>query len=371
MRSKSALPQVPSSDYGWFHCASLGEYEQALPVIEGYIESNPSTPILLTFFSPSGFNPVVRSTPSWLREGDQICALPFDTPGRVRAFLKSVDYRIKFFATCKYEVWPELMKQLQGASVYTCIFGAHIPKGSALLRKSLVGAFLRKSWAKFSIILTQDSSSVDGLARFDIPSKALGDPRVDRVMQLALDSQPQSELQNWKGSSHLVVAGSTWRPEEISLTTLPWSTTNKLLIAPHEIDESHIEEILALFNSTSRTASLLSEDRFDTPVIIADTMGQLTSYYHLADLAVVGGGFGAGIHNILEPAAHDIKVITGPNIERFREAEKLKEDGVLNVVSESNLLASVVWSAISIEKPSGKWLASQKGCAIKIASTLP
>ena len=371
MRKKSEFPPVPSLEYAWFHCASLGEYEQASPVIESYVSLNPKTPILITFFSPSGYNPVMENPPSWIRKGDSICALPFDTPGRIRAFLKSVDYRIKFFATCKYEVWPELMKQLQGASIHTCIFGAHIYKGSALLRKSIFGAFLRNSWSQFSTILTQDSSSVEELEQFKISSEAIGDPRVDRVLQLAINAKPSADLLKWKSSSELVVAGSTWRPEEISLTTLPWSESRKLLIAPHEIEKSHIDEILSLFNSTSRIASLLSEGRLDTPVIIADSMGELTSYYHLADLAVVGGGFGKGIHNILEPAAHGIRIITGPKIRRFREAVKLKEEGVLNTVSESNLLASVVWSALSAEKPSSTWLDSQKGCVIKIVSTLP
>ena len=331
MRKKSEFPPVPSLEYAWFHCASLGEYEQAAPVIESYIPLNPKTPILITFFSPSGYNPVMENPPSWIRKGDSICALPFDTPGRIRAFLKSVDYRIKFFATCKYEVWPELMKQLQGASIHTYIFGAHIYKGSALLRKSIVGAFLRNSWSQFSAILTQDSSSVEELAQFKIPSEAMGDPRVDRVLQLAINAKPSADLLNWKSSSELVVAGSTWRPEEISLATLPWSESRKLLIAPHDIEKSHIDEILSLFNATSRIASLLSEGRLDTPVIIADSMGELISYYHLADLAVVGGGFGKGIHNILEPAAHGIRIITGPNIRRFREAVKLKEEGVLNL----------------------------------------
>ena len=209
------------------------------------------------------------------------------------------------------------------------------------------------------------------LEGFNIKSQAFGDPRVDRVLQLAQEFTPQEELINWKGNAKLVVAGSTWRPEELSLTTLPWSESQKLLIAPHEVNSKNIQEILSLFNATSPTASLLSEGRFDTPVIIADSMGQLSSFYHLADLAVVGGGFGAGIHNILEPAAHGIIIITGPNIDRFREAAKLKEEGVLNTVSESNLIASVVWSALSIEKPSSAWLESQKCCAIKIASTLP
>ncbi len=371
MRSLSNAPKIPKSEYAWFHCASLGEYEQTLPVIEEYVKSNPSTPILLSFFSPSGYNPTVKNLQSWHREQDQICALPFDTPNRVRKFLEGVEYKIKFFVTCKYEVWPELLKQLQEASIRTCLFSAHLPADSAILRRSLVGDYLRWSWSKFSTILTQDDKTVERLEGFGIQSQAFGDPRVDRVLQLAQEFTPQEELSNWKGNAKLVVAGSTWRPEELSLTTLPWSDSHRLLIAPHDVSSKNIQEILSLFNATSPTASLLSEGRFDSPVIIADSMGQLSSFYHLADLAVVGGGYGSGIHSILEPAAHGIRVITGPNIGRFRESEALKFDGVLTVVPEKNKLATEIWYAISMEKPLSNWLESQKGCAIKIASTLP
>ena len=140
----------------------------------------------------------------------------------------------------------------------------------------------------------------------------------------------------WKGDAHLVVAGSTWGPEEVSLTTLPWSDSKKLIVAPHDVSEQNIKRVLNLFNAISRTASLLSDGKFDTPVIIVDSMGQLTSIYTLADLAVVGGGFGKGIHNILEPAANGVTVGTGPNISRFREVDNLLTDGVLSVAFEQN-----------------------------------
>ena len=134
---------------------------------------------------------------------------------------------------------------------------------------------------------------------------------------------------------------------------------------------SKTQRVLNLFNATSRTASLLSEVKFDTPVIIVDSMGQLTSIYPLADLAVVGGGFGKGIHNILEPAANGVTVVTGPNISRFREADDLLTDGVLSVAYEQNKFAGIVWDKISQDKPKSNWLNSQKGSSIKIASTLP
>ena len=122
----------------------------------------------------------------------------------------------------------------------------------------------------------------------------------------------------------------------------------------------------ALLYSKANKENILTSN-----VLIIDNIGLLSNIYQYGKLAYIGGGFGGGIHNILEPAAHGIRIITGPNIRRFREAVKLKEEGVLKTVSKSNLLASVVWSALSLEKPSSTWLESQKGCAIKIASTLP
>ncbi len=367
IHNSSSNPPLPKSKYAWFHCASFGEYEQAAPVIEAYIEAHPSTPILLTLFSPSGYIPLRDKPPSWLRPGDHITALPLDTPRRVATFLSSFNSQAKFFAASKYDIWPTLIRSLNKKSIPTYVFAAHITEDSQVVRSS----YLKWVWAQLLGIYTQGQDSTNTLSKSGLSSTPLGDPRVDRVLNLASSSAPPAGLTEWKADSHLTVAGSTWRQEEVILATLPWSSTNKLIVAPHDISPPNIQRVLNLFNATSTTASLLSDDNFSTPVIIVDSMGQLTSIYPLADLAIVGGGFGNGIHNILEPAANGINVVTGPNVERFREASILLSEGVLTVVPEANRFASVVWDSISKPKPQSTWLNSQKGSAIKIASTLP
>jgi 3-deoxy-D-manno-octulosonic-acid transferase len=368
-----ALPPKTASPRAWFHCASFGEYEQAVPVIQAYISLHPDIPILLTLFSPSAHTPLSKNPPSWLRPNDFITGLPLDTPFHVRSFLKALKHNIVFFASAKYEVWPELIRQLTSYNIPTYVFAAHVPPSATLVKRNINGWFLRKVWSQLSHIFTQDQASSSLLSEFKINSSPLGDPRADRVLQLAANISVPSELRDWKASASLIVAGSTYHVEELALTTLPWSEKLKLLIAPHEVDAPHISEILTLFNATSPTpiASTLTSGDLRTPVIVVDSIGLLTSLYPLADLAVVGGGFGNGIHNVLEPAAHNIRIVTGPNLGRFREASALKEDGVLSVVEKSTDMASVVWEELSRDKPYGKWLTSQSGAAEKIASLLP
>ena len=376
---RSGLPALQpktsqtTHNWAWFHCASLGEYEQAVPVIESYIAHHPNTPILLSLFSPSAHTPLSKNPPSWLRPSDVITGLPLDTHRSVEAFLKALSHNIKFFASAKYEVWPELIRQLTAREIPTFVFAAHVPPSAPLIRKTVSGWFLRKVWHKLSHIYTQDSASSDLLSKFKISSQVCGDPRADRVLQLAKSTTPPAALSTWKSSAKLIVAGSSYHAEELALSTLPWSNELKLLIAPHHVDAPHIAEILNLFNATSPTpvASTLTSGNPATPVIVVDSIGLLTSLYPLADLAVVGGGFGKGIHNILEPAAHNIRIVTGSNLGRFREASALKADGVLSVAEKSTDLASVVWEELARDKPSGKWLASQSGSAEKIACLLP
>jgi len=377
MHSRAISPPVldQGQSYAWFHCASLGEYEQTLPVIEEYISLYPNTPILLTLFSPSSFNHLIANPPLWMRQGDHITALPLDTPKRIRIFLQAFKYQIKFFAAAKYEVWPQLLKSLKSAnpSIPTYVFAAYIPPYSQLIKSRYSGRFLRWTWSQLTGIFTQDLDSTSQLSRFEISSTPMGDPRIDRVLHLAAHCSAPESIRLWKRKAHLTIAGSSWNDEEVALATLPWDNSRKLLIAPHEVDSSHINEILNRFNATSpkQVASLLSENTLDTPVVIVDSIGQLTSLYPLADLAVVGGGFDKGIHNVLEPAVHGISVITGPNIKRFREAIELQGEGVLITVNESNKFAGVVWDNISKPRPSSDWLNLQSGAARKIATQLP
>jgi len=305
--------------WAWFHCASLGEYEQTAPVIDAYLSLHPATPILLTLFSPSAHTPLTNtSPPSWLRPTDHICALPLDTPLSVRRFLTSASYNFKFFAAAKYEVWPELLLQLSTPPIPSYVFAAHILPGAAQLRPTPSGRFLFTAWSRLTGILTQSQSSTSLLASHGLSSTPTGDPRADRVLQLSTSSITPPSLLTWKGNSRLVVAGSTWPPEEHALANLSWSPDLKLIIAPHEVNPSNISRLLALFGER---ASLYSSGNLNSSILIIDSIGLLTSIYSLADLALVGGGFGAGIHNVLEPAAHSVPVITGPNKGRFREAD--------------------------------------------------
>ena len=210
--------------WSWFHCASLGEYEQAVPVIEAYISMHPESQILLTLYSPSGYTPLTTtSPPSWLRNNDYITALPMDTPSQVRQFLQAAQYRIAFFASAKYEVWPELIRQLTHAlpPVPTCVFAAHVLPDAPLLRKTLSGLFLRNTWSNLSAILTQDDASSLLLAQVSIESQPLGDPRADRVSRLALSKEVPESPSSMEGFiAGIVVAGSSWPPEEKALSDL-------------------------------------------------------------------------------------------------------------------------------------------------------
>lgn len=380
--------------WSWFHCASLGEYEQAVPVIEAYISMHPESQILLTLYSPSGYTPLTTtSPPSWLRNNDYITALPMDTPSQVRQFLQAAQYRIAFFASAKYEVWPELIRQLTHAlpPVPTCVFAAHVLPDAPLLRKTLSGLFLRNTWSKISTILTQDDASSLLLAQVSIKSQPVGDPRADRVSRLALSKEVPEALKAWKGSSRIVVAGSSWPPEEKILSNLEWDETTKLILAPHHIDDEHVTSILNLFNSPSShsprallysewVSSINGHDATSPSILIIDSIGLLSSLYSLADLAIIGGGFGAGIHNLLEPAAHGVPMISGPNINRFREAVALQRTHSLVICPNEPHLAQTITSSLD---PSNKlklsqtgqlakdWVASQSGCAEKIAQFLP
>ena len=403
MRSPSHLQELSkrthnlissNHKWSWFHCASLGEYEQAAPVIEAYISMHPESQILLTLYSPSGHTPLTTtSPPSWLRKKDYITALPMDTPSQVRQFLQAAQYRIAFFASAKYDVWPELIKQLTHASppVPTCVFAVHILPDAPLLRKTLSGLFLRSTWSKISTILTQDDASSLLLSQISIKSQPVGDPRADRVSRLALSKEVPAPLKAWKGSSRVIVAGSTWPPEEKALSNLKWDATMKLILAPHNIDDGHITSVLNLFNSSSSNsprAMLYSEwvssmnghDTTSPAILIIDSIGLLSSLYALADLAVIGGGFGAGIHNLLEPSAHGVPMISGPNIGRFREAVALQRTHSLVICHKQSLLSQTISSSLEIDNTlklsqtgqlAKDWVVSQSGCAEKIAQLLP
>jgi 3-deoxy-D-manno-octulosonic-acid transferase len=311
-----------------------------------------------------------------MRKGDLITALPLDTPGRVRDFLSPTAAHVKFFATCKYEVWPELMKQLDAAKIPSFVFATYFTADAFPLRTNSISKFLLASWRRFDKIFTQDESSSRLLKLQGIDSVIAGDPRADRVLQIADESTPPSDLKTWKGDSKLVLAGSSWAEEEGALATLTWDDQTKLLIAPHEINEANIQRILSLFPNSSRYSS----GDLHASVVIIDSVGLLSSLYALADLAVIGGAFGSGLHNVLEPSAFGIPSLSGPKTSRFREALSLQDVSALYISRTPSALSQQVKRLLASEnsqelKSSGvaakSWVLSQKGAAEKITSYLP
>lgn len=341
MRSTSTIaqwaPMQKSRSVIWIHCASLGEYEQARPVMKAIRESAPDFVFLLTFFSPSGFGPVSRRKPEfWKEDVDHLDALPLDTPSAVGAFLRPLKDKLALFAVVKYEVWPVLMQSL--GEVPKAIFAAHIPPDHWLLRKHAL--LYQKAWKRFDLVAVQTLESVHTLRKIGVKhAQPLGDSRADRVLQIVQEAPAFDGLRHWCEPHFTIVAGSTWPVEEEALLETP---PERLILVPHDLSSGHLEQIReqcrvhalkAIFTSEHGGPMACIPDP-DVRVVVVDEMGWLAGLYSLANVAVVGGGWGVGIHNTLEPVAHGKPVITGPRIERFQEALQLKQLGALLVARE-------------------------------------
>lgn len=331
----------------WFHCASLGEYEQARPVMAALRALEPDRTFLLTFFSPSGHAPVARRKPEFWREGtDRLAAIPLDTPRAVRQFLQPLSGNIALFATVKYEVWPVLLQALARSGTPTAMLAAHIPPAHWLGK--WWAASYRAAWRRFDPLLVQTEASTARLAVLGIHGAvAAGDPRADRVLEIVAQAPTFPGLQAWREGQFTVVAGSTWPAEESGLLSNPPA---RLLLVPHDLSPEHLtslkrelvsRNLVHLFTSEAGgAASAVPVD--SVQVVVVDEMGFLAGLYALADVAVVGGGWGVGIHNTLEPAAHGVPIVTGPNLNRFQEAKDLQEAGALRVAQQpSDLMTEI------------------------------
>lgn len=327
-RATAALPA--GARWRWLHCASVGEYEQAVPVIEALKAADPGVPILLTVFSPSVWRPLQARRPAWCGPNDLVLPLPPDRPAALRAWLAATDGpRIAWCALVKYEVWPELIHQLTRAGVPVHLFAAHVVERALPLRWWAVTH--RRAWQSLASVRVQDQASVDRLAAIGVPATVLGDPRFDRVLALAAAAQELPEiaaLRDWVGSRTCLVAGSTWPAEEAVLADW-WAAHaahTALIIAPHEVDPARIAALVAAWPGAHRFSDGVPASG---SVLIIDGIGWLSRLYAVADMALVGGGFGKGIHNVLEPAAHGVPTVVGPQTARFREAQELAARGAL------------------------------------------
>ncbi len=322
--------------YLWIHCASLGEFEQGRPLIEVLKKEKPELKIVLTFFSPSGYE--IRKN---YQQADIICYLPADTPGNAKKFIDLINPVFVIFV--KYEFWNNYISVLhrKGISLYL-VSGIFRPGQHFFM---WYGSFFRKMLTRFTRIFVQDYKSLTLLEGIGITNviKA-GDTRFDRVMQIADSTRNIPQIEQFRGAGRLFLAGSSWKPDEeiISGYINLYPERMKWVFAPHEIDTANIERLERLFKVKTVRFSQFTPDSSDTRVLIIDNIGMLSSAYRYAYIAAVGGGFGKGIHNILEPACWGIPVMFGPNHKKFREAlDLIKENGAKSYdsfASFSNIL---------------------------------
>jgi 3-deoxy-D-manno-octulosonic-acid transferase len=305
----------------WIHCASLGEFEQGRPVLESIKNKDPGKKIILTFFSPSGFE-IRKNYPI----ADYICYLPADTPGNAARFIELV--RPVYVMFVKYEFWNNYISTLYKNNIPLYLISGIFRPEQHFFR--WYGGFFRKMLNKFTHIFVQDERSVELLLKIGIRNATVaGDTRFDRVIQIAGTAKDLPVIKKFSGEEKLFLAGSSWRQDEeiIAQYINNFPNTMKWIFAPHEIDRSNIERLEKLFRVRVVRYSEFDDSFSDARVMIIDNLGMLSSAYRYAYIAAIGGGFGKGIHNILEPSCWSIPVLFGPNYGRFKEAVELMSYG--------------------------------------------
>lgn len=314
----------------WVHCASLGEYEQGLPVIEALQEKYPSKAVLISFFSPSGYEVIKkRGTHKYL------LYLPLDSPSNAKAFIDSIDPALVVFV--KYEYWYYYLKQLHQRNIPTLLV-------SAIFRESSIhfktwGALHRQMLKWFTHVFVQDQASAE-LIRPIVNGHVTvaGDTRFDRVLSIKNTPLDIPYIKDFCQSNTTIVAGSTWPDDEHLIVQHYRSNTGdyKLIIAPHEISEAHIRSLLDSLGGKAVKYSELTQTIPDhINVVIIDSIGKLSHLYKYGHLAYIGGGFGAGIHNTLEAAANGLPVVIGPKYQKFQEAiDLLSVDAAFSITDK-------------------------------------
>ncbi len=320
----------------WVHCASLGEFEQGRPVIEAMKEQCPDRRILLSFFSPSGYEKQNN-----YELADHVMYLPLDTARNARKLVKAVPMEMVLFV--KYEFWFHFLSRLkkEGIPVYLA---------SGIFRPDQIffkwyGRWYRRFLDAFTHIFVQEEASLKLLEKSGISRASVaGDTRFDRVAQLARTEYINPAMEAFASGAQVIVAGSTWEPDEQILQEAyrEISPSVKWVIAPHELSDNHLEKLQKRFPESVLFTELDTGIPPGTRVVIVNTIGHLSQLYRYGSLAYIGGGFGKGIHNILEAATYGLPVFFGPNHSKFSEAVELAERGGAFPVSGASELLSTV-----------------------------
>lgn len=337
----------------WVHAASLGEFEQGRPLIEAIKARHPEQKIVLSFYSPSGYE--VRKNYAM---ADLVCYLPADGPGNARRFIGAINPTAVYFV--KYEFWHFFLKEVRRRAIP--LYGV-----SMIFRKqqpffSVWGDWFRQMLTFFTHIYVQDKVSGDLLDSINIKNySVVGDTRFDRVRQIADNAKEVESVRRFvDGAPNVIVAGSSWPPDEDILFDFINRPENnvKLVVAPHEIDKARVDSLCAKLKVPYvRFSDEPQGDLAAAKVFVVNTIGVLSSIYRYGTITYVGGGFGVGIHNTLEPAIYGLPVIFGPNYKKFKEAVDLIGCGGGFSIASKGDFDKVIGSLLSDEaakKAAGK-----------------
>lgn len=364
-----------SSTYIWIHVSSLGEFEQGRPLIEMIKRENPSRKILLTFFSPSGYE--VRKN----YEGvDAVCYLPFDTPGNARSFLDAVKVEMAIFV--KYEFWGNYLQELSRKNIPTYLISSIFRAKQPFFK--WWGGMFRGMLKCFKHIYVQDEASQQLLAGIGVENVTIaGDTRFDRVTDIMRTTTNLPLIERFKSDArHTIIVGSSWAADEDMYAQWVNAHDVKVIIAPHQFDKARLQSMLQRFNDSMLLSDYekYADDAAEiksVKCLIIDCFGLLSSIYRYGDIAYIGGGFGAGIHNINEAAVYDMPVVFGPKYHKFKEAVDLIALGGGFVVTGKeecektlSLLSSDTAALETASKIAGKYIKDNLGATQKIYNDL-
>ncbi len=363
-----------NSEVIWFHCASLGEFEQGRPIIEAIKKENPNCTLLLTFFSPSGYE--IRKN---YESADIVCYLPLDSKRNAKKFIEMVNPALAVFV--KYEFWPNILRALKNNQVETLLISGIFRKKQPFFK--WYGGWMRKSLTAFKHFFVQDENSKELLNSIGYSNVTVsGDTRFDRVFEITKQNNKLPFIEDFIDGNYTLVAGSTWKEDEellINYINTKASKLEKFIIVPHNIDKKAIEK---LKNELTKKTILFSEkDKVslkEYQVLIVDTVGILTKIYSYASIAYVGGGFTkTGVHNVLEPAVFGVPIIIGPQFSKFNEVKDLVKleacFSINNFKKLSVLLEKFFHSNTLIEKAGTKaydYVMEKTGATTKILNYL-